>query len=124
MIRVGLAFWTLALIGITTLPWSDSQGHAHWTQVNWVPFVGPFDNVRDIVLNGLAFAGFGYLFARGCASRSWSSALLWACGTAAVLSAGVELYQVFCHGRFATTTDFVMNNVGALLGVFVARSRG
>ena len=124
MIRIALVFWMFAIIGITTMPWSDFQGHAHWAGVGWIPFAGPFDNVRDSVFNAAAFVGFGYLFARGFASRDWPVTVIRAWAAAALLSAAVELYQVYCHGRFANATDFVMNNVGALLGVLVVRLRG
>lgn len=113
----------MGIVLITTLPWSNFQGHAHWAQVSWVPFASPFDNPRDVVLNALVFGVFGYLFARSFSWRSPWIALLAAWGIAAALSASAEFYQVFCHGRFANMTDFFMNNVGVVLGVAVERLR-
>ena len=102
----------MGIVLITTLPWSNFQGHAHWAQVNWVPFASPFDNARDVILNGVVFGIFGYLFARAFPASRPSVTLARAWILAAVLSASAEFYQVFCHGRFANMTDFFMNNVG------------
>ena len=60
-VRIRLALWTAGIVLITMLPWSNFQRHAHWAQVNWVPFASPFDNARDVILNGVVFGIFGYL---------------------------------------------------------------
>ena len=115
-VRIQLALWTTGIVLITTLPWSNFQGHAHWAQVNWVPFASRFDNPRDVILNGIVFGIFGYLFARAFPANRPSVTLARAWILAAVLSASVEFYQVFSHGRFANMTDFVMNNAGGGTG--------
>ena len=91
--------------------------------MNWVPFASRFDNPRDVILNGIVFGIFGYLFARAFPANRPSVTLARAWILAAVLSASVEFYQVFSHGRFANMTDFVMNNAGVVLGVAVERLR-
>ena len=44
-------------------------------------------------------------------------------GAAIVLSTGVELFQVYCHGRLPTTTDIISNALGAYLGARLAAAR-
>src|SRR5438093_7992563 len=33
-----LVLWTAVIICITTMPWNNFKGHAHWSRVRWVPF--------------------------------------------------------------------------------------
>ena len=104
------------------LPLSDFQGHAHWASVTWVPFLGPVDNLRDVVLNVMVFAPFGFLFAQGRpAIRLF--ALLGGLGAAVLLSAAGECYQVFCHNRFPSATDVASNSLGASCGFVLCAVR-
>jgi hypothetical protein len=32
------AAWTILILAVTTLPWGNFQGHAHWKNVCWLPF--------------------------------------------------------------------------------------
>lgn len=99
----------------TTWPLSRFQDHAHWHDVEWVPFttyVRPF----DIVANLLLFVPFGVAFAwPSPAERVRQTTLI-----ALLLSLAIETGQVFTHNRAATVTDVVTNTAGAWLGARLA----
>jgi glycopeptide antibiotics resistance protein len=109
----------LALILLaTTWPISRFQDHAHWADVEWVPFsefVRPF----DIVANVLLFVPFGMALAWGADRRHVRRAVL----AALALALAVELSQVYTHNRIATTTDVITNTAGAWLGAWLATRR-
>ena len=48
-----LLLWSVVIVGVTTVPWSDFQGHAHWSSVCWIPFT---DTLRSpgFLFNALA----------------------------------------------------------------------
>ena len=122
------------IIAATTMPWSAYYvGHSHWAQVEWVPF-SRMVRPDDFLLNILLFLPFGfsvYLARVGTGHTDPSTAgdapdgssrgpmrrtLVVAVVAAAILSAAVELFQVYCHGRLPTTTDLVSNTLGGWLG--------
>ncbi|CAN5277186.1 hypothetical protein BH11ACT2_BH11ACT2_17130 [soil metagenome] len=68
--------------------------------------------------NILLFVPLGAALVVGLGARRW----LLATGIAAGLSAAIELAQlVFLHGRTASVTDFVLNSLGAVVGVGIGR---
>lgn len=103
----------------TTWPLSRFQDHAHWSQVEWVPFSHyrrPFDVFANIAL----FVPFGVAFAwRGEAARAGRAAAM-----AFLISLAVETGQVFTHNRAAAVIDLMTNTAGAWLGArLTARTR-
>lgn len=115
----GLATNLLVILAATTWPWSDFVGHAHWANVEWIPFSRRV-RLLDFALNVLLFLPFG-----ACASHllrrlppTARVALVTVLGCA--LSVTVEAYQVFCHGRLPTAADVLSNSLGAWLGARLA----
>jgi len=113
-----LALWC-AIIAAAVVPWASYLTHTHWERVQWVPFLPPPDlRLRDLAVNVLLYVPFGVFYVEaGRAVRSIRRAVVWA----AVFSVLTELTQVFSHGRFPTTTDVLMNVLGAFVGAVVAR---
>jgi glycopeptide antibiotics resistance protein len=128
------------VIAATTMPWSTYYvGHSHWAQVEWVPFTR-FVRPGDFVLNVLLFLPLGVSLSLCAATGDRTSStvedtladamrrrvrrrVLVAVVAAAMLSATVELFQVYCHGRLPATTDIFSNTLGAWLGARWAASR-
>lgn len=113
---MGRCLAPLALILLaTTWPLSRFQDHAHWADVEWVPFTiyrRPFDAVANLLL----FVPFGVAFAwRGAPERVRRATM-----TALLLSVAIETGQVFTHNRAATVTDVLTNSAGAWLGARLA----
>lgn len=76
-------------------------------------FCGP-NGLADTVNNLLLFVPFGAVVGVGLRKRAVVLALC--------LSALVESAQVFIPGRFSSALDLLLNVLGALLGVFLART--
>jgi glycopeptide antibiotics resistance protein len=110
--------WTLMILAVTTMPWSNFKGHAHWKSIYWIPFSDfrfSLAVVVDLVGNLLLFIPFGFCFApvtpppnrRGVTTVALS---------ALTLSLAVELFQSFGHNRIASMTDVCTNVAGAIIG--------
>ncbi len=118
-----MLLWSVVIVGVTTMPWSDFQGHAHWSTACWIPFT---DRQRspgmlfNALANVLLFVPFGYLFIHS-QPRRYSASLLPLALLAVRLSASAELYQVYSHHRFPTATDIAANLIGAVVGGLLAR---
>jgi glycopeptide antibiotics resistance protein len=113
-----LALWT-GLIVLVVFPWFHYQNHTHWQRVAWIPFVSPPIKIRDIVVNLLLYAPWGYFGARAMRSRQvWVVVAL-----AAMLSLVTEWSQLYSHGRFPSATDLTCNILGACAGAMYERSR-
>ena len=111
------------IVGVTTMPWSDFQGHAHWSMVCWIPFTDTLWSpgmLFNALANVLLFVPFGYLYIRS-QPRRYSASLLPLALLAVLLSASAELYQVYSHHRFPTATDIAANLIGAVVGGLLAR---
>ena len=110
--------WTV-LILIAVVPWVGYQNHSHWQGVGWIPFVSAEVRLRDVAVNLLLYAPWGYFSARSvrvAARRTWLVVVL-----AAALSITTEASQVYSHGRFPSATDVTCNVIGALAGALYAR---
>jgi glycopeptide antibiotics resistance protein len=124
MRSLGVA-WTLVILAVTTMPWSNFKGHAHWSRVYWIPlsdFRLSFSFVADLVGNLLLFVPFGFCFAAAASSpngRGATKVVL----SALALSLAAELFQSFGHGRIASMTDVCTNVAGALMGATAALRR-
>lgn len=112
--RLGL-LGALALIAMAVPPWGDFQGHTHWSNVGWIPFVSPPVRVSDMVANLLLFMPLGALGALNL--RRYRVLLPVVCGC--VLSFTGESLQLYSHTRFPSATDLVMNTVGAAAGALI-----
>lgn len=128
---VALLLASLALIVMaTTMPWSWFYvGHPHWASVEWIPFTR---RVRplDFVLNLLLFVPFGWSALRVFAGAGEGDSsprstrrgvMLWIIAAGCLLSVSVELFQVYSHGRIATSADVLSNTIGTWLGARAAR---
>jgi glycopeptide antibiotics resistance protein len=111
--------WTAVILCAALLPLSDFKDHAHWTRVQWVPFVTPPVSLRDVLLNILLFVPFGYLLSKR--PPACGGSVIGVVCLGALLSGLIEFLQIFTHGRFPSATDLVNNVVGAALGVGLAR---
>jgi glycopeptide antibiotics resistance protein len=115
--------WTLVVIAITVLPFENFVGHAHWDMVRWIPFYDHPIAPIDIIANMGMFVPFGYLLKRALSFRTGRHAWLVTLLSAASISLGVEVYQVFCHNRVPSTTDISTNILGAIIGVVLSQTR-
>jgi len=107
---------------VTTLPWSNLQGHSHWDNVRWIPFLADSISlrlIRDIVINLFLFVPFGYLYVRSRLSVH-VTVFLRVTLMAVLLSISVELVQVFSHTRIPSMTDVCTNVIGAAIGAAIA----
>ena len=121
--------WALGILMIGILPLSNFVGHSHWEYITWFPTL---DNLRswkyifDLAANTILFIPYGYFLARSIGNSPARSTRV-AVGSAALLSSGIEFYQVYCHNRNPSPLDFVTNTLGSLIGavaVLISRNRG
>jgi glycopeptide antibiotics resistance protein len=102
-----LVVWAASFpVGLTTTP--------QWQRVHLVPFTDPADKLRDLAINLLLFAPFGYSFV------DRPGRLRWLPLAAAAVSASAELSQLFSTVRYPSGTDVVYAIVGALAGGVLA----
>jgi glycopeptide antibiotics resistance protein len=114
-VRHRFAVWVLVIIAIV-FPWRTLQNHSHWQGVQWIPFVSPPIRARDIVGNAVLYVPFALFYRQrfgGTALRCIALAFL--------LSLATEISQVYSHGRVTSMQDVVMNTLGAVIGLVVAR---
>ena len=124
MWRLLWILWVLLVVLVTTIPWSEFQGHSHWDMVRWIPFEDAALTRRsffDIVTNVLLFVPFGYCYVR-FQPRVDRGTFLRLILLAATLSGGGELFQVFCHNRIPSMTDISTNIIGAAIGSVIVMS--
>ena len=105
---------TMLILAATLLPLSGYRAHPHWDRVGWIPFADGRSKPWEMAANVLLFLPFGWTAARALGSSRWAA--IGASFAALMLSCGVELAQVFAHGRVASATDVVVNVLGAALG--------
>jgi glycopeptide antibiotics resistance protein len=113
--RAGFFLWVVVIICVTTMPWSNFKGHAHWSRVRWIPFEDHPLSVFDVVGNVLLFVPFGLFFVKATPKRGFGAQLKVAV-LALLLSASVEFFQIYCHNRFPSATDVCTNVIGAVIG--------
>jgi glycopeptide antibiotics resistance protein len=104
-------------VAVTTLPWSNYTGHAHWDNIRWVPFSDRFLISVDVALNVVLFVPFGFLSVPAGSVATLGRRVPLIIVSAGALSVCAELYQVYCHNRVPSTTDVCTNVLGAVLGV-------
>jgi uncharacterized membrane protein YdcZ (DUF606 family) len=118
LLRAAAAMAGVALVVVATLP-HDWQDHSHWARVNWWPFLTGVVRPRDLFLNVLLFVPLGIALQWRKPHDARRSALV----VAALLSASMELTQVWSHDRFPSATDVVMNVAGCILGAHLLLRR-
>jgi len=120
--RIMLCLWLAAVLLVISYPWSKFDATPHWRSVQWIPFSHLSFHPTVLVetaANILAFIPVGYLTVRSLSSRTRRPFLL-ASLLALCSSAGVEIYQLFCHDRVPSITDVLMNIAGTGVGVWLA----
>jgi glycopeptide antibiotics resistance protein len=114
--------WGMGIVMIGVLPFSNFVGHSHWEYVKWFP---SYDNLRswryifDMTANTILFIPYGYFLARSIGAPPARSTRI-AVGSAALMSSGIEFYQVYCHNRHPSPLDIFANTLGSLIGATVA----
>jgi glycopeptide antibiotics resistance protein len=110
--RLALAAWCVFWAWIA-LPWRSFRPVPSFRNVEVLPFAG--GSIRSHLLNVLVFVPFGILAARlGWRPRN---VLLIAAGVSAV----TEVFQLFSSRRYPSTTDVILNTLGAVIGLLVMR---
>jgi glycopeptide antibiotics resistance protein len=112
--------WNTVILGFTVLPFENFVGHAHWDKVRWIPFYDHSSVLFDMIANIIFFVPFGYLLKRALSGRSGRQTWILTFLLAGGISTGIELYQIFCHNRILSTTDIVINLLGAIIGVLLS----
>jgi len=111
IIRLAFVAWLCVwlLIGV---PWRSFQSTPSFRFVELVPFA--IKGTQTQVLNLLAFVPLGILGVR----------LGWRPGKILLVAAGLsgvtEVLQLFSTTRFPSTTDFILNTAGAIIGMTIA----
>ncbi len=120
---VMLVLWGLFIIYGTTLPFdfsaSGEQVRERLQRLAAHPW--HIGSKTDVVSNVLLFMPWGFLLAIWRARRgtSFVAALILALLSAALLSASVELAQLFCPSRITSFVDLATNTFGSMLGMFI-----
>jgi glycopeptide antibiotics resistance protein len=109
---LALLLWCLLwlLIG---LPWRSFRVTPSLQRVELLPFVG--GSFRSQFLNLLAFVPLGIIGTR----LGWRPRTVVLVGFA--MSALTEVSQLFSSRRYPSTTDLILNTVGTLMGVVIAK---
>jgi len=109
--RLAFVVWLCIWVWIG-VPWRSFQSTPTFQRVELIPFAIP--GTRTQVLNLLAFVPVGLLGVR----------LGWRPGTILLVAAGLsgvtEVLQLFSTTRYPSTTDFILNMAGALVGMTIA----
>jgi len=105
--------------------WSPSFIPQRLNDILWIPFKGGIHGLdrSDIIANIIFFVPFGVLLTlkiilreyRNLKAREWFRLLL----TGAVVSASVEIMQLFTFDRQTSTTDVITNTTGTFLGAIL-----
>lgn len=105
------------------IPVTYSAPHKEYLILPWPGTAAQEINYRDILVNILGFAPFGFCWYlhRRSASMGWRFAtVLCVVFVGAVISLGLETVQVWLVNRVSSLTDVVCNTAGTLLGVLLA----
>lgn len=111
-------FWII-VVAVASGPWFGVVREPQWSRVTWIPFRGLEDRPRDMLVNFLLFAPFGWSFAK---SRAGASGVLAAVGAAAAVSIAVETPQLFFRLRDPSATDVVMAICGSAGGSLASQA--
>jgi glycopeptide antibiotics resistance protein len=120
--RIMLLLWLASVLLVISLPGSRFDGIPHWGNVQWIPFTHLTFHLTVLVetaANILAFVPVGYLAVRSL-SPNGRHPLVLASLLGFCSSAGIETYQLFCHGRVPSSSDILMNVGGTAFGAWLA----
>jgi glycopeptide antibiotics resistance protein len=108
----------LSVILLATVPWGDVHLHAHWSNVEWLPFAPPLRRL-DVIGNVLLFVPLGALVTKQFRGRGGPAV---PGSIALVLSGTLESIQLLSHTRVPSTSDVLCNVAGSLVGICVAQT--
>jgi len=98
---------------VVSFPLTTFTSEPHVDRINWMPFRS---RPRDQVLNLAYYAPLGMLgVGLGFSVKAVTSAGM-------LLSASAELTQIFSTDRYPSTTDFLLNSAGTLIGAALMRA--
>jgi glycopeptide antibiotics resistance protein len=111
------------ILAFGILPFSKFVGHSHWEFIKWLPTGEDLrspgylaDIGVDLVANTALFFPLGFLWAQVWNEGGRMRRIVVAAGFGALLSLGIEYYQVYCHSRFPSIFDVITNTFGAYVG--------
>jgi glycopeptide antibiotics resistance protein len=111
IIRLAFVVWLCVWVWIA-VPWRSFQPTPSFRFVELIPFA--IKGTQTQVLNLLAFVPLGILGVH----------LGWRPGKILLLAAGLsgvtEVVQLFSTTRYPSTTDFILNTAGAVVGMTIA----
>jgi glycopeptide antibiotics resistance protein len=113
-------WWMLVVIAASG-PWYGLLREPQWHRVTWIPFTGAEDKPRDVVANFLMLVPFGWSLA---SDRRRAHPIASAIAASAVLSATVEVAQLFYRLRDPSATDVLMAMCGSAAGSLAAQALG
>jgi glycopeptide antibiotics resistance protein len=120
--KVMWILWTVLIVMVTTVPWSDFHVQFDQRRLNWIAWL-PFHGARwskrwalDIVINLFLFIPFSYLFLRSQV-RDGMQGLITVMAATVLLSVAIEYAQVFNTSRVPSMGDVATNIIGACMGV-------
>lgn len=119
MTTLALAGWTGVIVMAGILPLHNFVGHSHWEYIQWTVTPRHWRSPKfyfDVIANMGLFYPFGLLLARRY-PHTHAIALV---GSGLVLSAAIELAQVYCHNRHPSPVDLTSNTIGTAIGVTTA----
>jgi glycopeptide antibiotics resistance protein len=116
-----LVGWIVLILLLCSFPWWVES--PRWGRVRVIPLLdvlrGPYWLLRDAIANVLLFVPLGFAYAR-MRGRAGVRSMCEAALVGVVVSMTCELYQVFSPVRYPTTTDILMNSIGAFSGASIA----
>jgi glycopeptide antibiotics resistance protein len=107
------------ILVVTAWPWRF-QDHAHWADVEWLPFT-KYRRPGDWIANVGLFVPLGVAWGWGAATRQ---RVREAVVIGIAVSLAVELTQVFTHWRAPSVADVIANGFGTWAGARWAVARG
>jgi glycopeptide antibiotics resistance protein len=105
-----------AFILLAIVPWRGFDPTGHWHRVGWIPFVSRPVRVTDVVGNLALFMPLGV----SIAFHAQRPALARTAAAAFACSLFGEWTQVYSRYRYPSSSDLVLNVLGAVLSAYGA----
>lgn len=120
--HTALAGWVVVILIVGLLPLRNFVGHPHWGSIAWTIPPSLWHSRRlyfDLVANVGLFYPLGLLLARlmPVAIKARTARII---GAGALLSLGIEFFQIYCHNRHPSPYDVASNVIGTGLGLWTA----
>lgn len=103
-----------AFILLAIFPWRGFDPGGHWHRIGWIPFVSRPVRVVDVVGNLALFVPLGV----SIALHARRPALARTAAAAFACSLFGEWAQIYSRYRYPSTSDLVLNVLGALIGAY------